>query len=131
LRRQLRPASADPGRITALIADLDSDRFGVREKATAGLEGFGELAEPLLRKALAGQPSLEARRRIGRLLEKLSGPVTVPEQRRALRALEVLEAIGSPEARQVLRGLLKGAPEARLTREARGSLERLARRPAP
>ena len=47
----------------------------------------------------------------------------------ALRAVELLEHIGSREARQVLERLAKGAPEARLTREAKASLERLALRP--
>jgi hypothetical protein len=40
----------------------------------------------------------------------------------------VLEAIGTPEARKVLQTLAKGAAEARLTREAKAALARLARR---
>ena len=40
----------------------------------------------------------------------------------------MLEAIGTSEARQVLEGLTKGAPEARLTREAKRALEQLGRR---
>jgi hypothetical protein len=43
----------------------------------------------------------------------------------------VLERIGTPSACQMLEGLAKGAPEARLTRDARASLDRLAKRPAP
>jgi hypothetical protein len=49
---------------------------------------------------------------------------------RELRALEVLERLGTPEARQVLKALADGAPAARLTREARSALDRLARQPA-
>jgi hypothetical protein len=45
--------------------------------------------------------------------------------------LEVLEHIGTPEAREVLKALAKDAPDARLTREAKAALERLARRAAP
>jgi hypothetical protein len=52
----------------------------------------------------------------------------VPERVQALRAVEVLEWIGTPEARKVLEALATGAPAARLTREARASLGRL---PAP
>jgi hypothetical protein len=46
-----------------------------------------------------------------------------------LRAAEVLEHCGTPAARQLLRALAGGAPAARLTREARVALQRLARRP--
>ncbi len=45
----------------------------------------------------------------------------------SLRTVEVLEIAGTPEARQVLEQLAKGAPEARLTQEAKASLERLAK----
>jgi hypothetical protein len=40
-----------------------------------------------------------------------------------------LERIGTPEARQLLKRLATGAPGARLTREAKASLERLAIHP--
>jgi hypothetical protein len=42
---------------------------------------------------------------------------------------QVLEHIDTPEAKQVLQTLATGAPEARVTREAKVSLERLAKRP--
>jgi len=45
-----------------------------------------------------------------------------------LRALEVLEQVGTPEARQVLTTLATGAPHARLTREAKAALDRLSKR---
>jgi hypothetical protein len=47
---------------------------------------------------------------------------------RSLRAVEVLEHIATPEARDVLRTLAQGASEVRLTREAKAALERLERR---
>jgi hypothetical protein len=40
----------------------------------------------------------------------------------------VLERIGSPEAKAVLKTLAKGAPGARETEEAKASVERLATR---
>jgi hypothetical protein len=49
---------------------------------------------------------------------------------RAQRALLVLEQVGSPAARACLRRLAGGAPSARLTREARATLDRLQRRAA-
>jgi hypothetical protein len=113
-------------KIAALIAELDSERFETRSKAEAELEKIEELAEPALRRALRERPpSLELRRRLEALLQRLEGPITSTETLRQLRAVEVLEHIGSPEARQVLRTLAKGAPEARLTRETKAALERL------
>ena len=54
-----------------------------------------------------------------------------PEQARALRAVEVLEHVGTAEAKRVLETLAAGAAEARLTQEARASLRRLDARAAP
>ena len=51
-----------------------------------------------------------------------------PETLRAVRAVEVLESINIPKARQLLTQLAKGTPAARLTREAKATLQRLERR---
>jgi hypothetical protein len=79
--------------------------------------------------ALAAKPPLEVRRRIEKVLAKLDGPVADPWRLRELRAVEVLEHVGTPDARHVLKTLAAGVPEARMTQEASASLERLARRP--
>ncbi len=121
--------ATDPRRMAQLLADLDDQRFVVRQKASRELEELGELAEPTLRQALSGKPSLEVRRRLEQLLAKREETVWPPGQLRTLRAIEVLEHIGSVEAQQVLHALAKGAP-ARLTQEAKASLERLAKRGA-
>ena len=47
-----------------------------------------------------------------------------------LRALEVLEHIGTAEAQALLEEIAKGVPEARLAQEAKESLVRLKKRPA-
>jgi hypothetical protein len=130
LQGRLKPTPApDPERVRHMIADLDSERFDVRDQATKELERLSELAEPSLGQALEAQGlSLESRRRLEQLLKKLDGPVRDPWQRQALRAIEVLERVGTPEARQVLKTLTQGAPEARLTKEAKASLDRLGKR---
>jgi RNA polymerase sigma factor (sigma-70 family) len=107
-----------------LLAELDSDNFQVRERATREIEEFGELARPAFERVLSGNPSAEVRSRIAQLAEKCA-PARSPERLRALRAVEVLEQVGTAEARSVLEALAKGAPEARLTLEARASLARL------
>jgi hypothetical protein len=114
--------------IASHIKDLDSKQFEVRDRARAALEKLGELAEPALRQVLEGNPSLETRRRVERLLEELDRARPHPERLRAARAVAVLERAGTAEARKHLMVLAAGAPGAWLTRETQASLERLARR---
>jgi hypothetical protein len=127
LREHLKAAPlADLKRLRLLIADLDSDEFAVREKAQRELERLGEDAAPALRKALESKPSLEARRRMESILKKPRA--LPPETLQALCAVEVLENIGTPDARELLESLAEGAPEASLTLKAKASLERLAQK---
>jgi hypothetical protein len=49
----------DNGRLARLIALLENERFGVREKAAEELLELPDLAEPALRKALTASSSLE------------------------------------------------------------------------
>jgi RNA polymerase sigma factor (sigma-70 family) len=60
-----------PHRVARLIADLDADNFEVREKATLELGKLGKAAEPAVRQALDNPASLEARRRLERVLAPL------------------------------------------------------------
>jgi hypothetical protein len=131
LRDHLRPVPAvavDAKRLDRLLAELDSDDFAVRGRATREIEAFGELAQPALERVLAGTPSAEVRARVEELAERCA-PARSPERLRGLRAIEVLEQVGTAEARAVLVALAKGAPEARLTREAKAALERLGHPP--
>jgi hypothetical protein len=89
---------------------------------------MAELAEPALRKRLKEDAPLDLKQSIEKLLAQITGPTAVPEQVRALRCVEVLEEIGTPEARQQLNMMADGAPESRITQAARGAVKRLARR---
>jgi WD40 repeat protein len=130
LREKLQPVPhVDGRRVAALIAQLDSEEFVEREQAAEALARFGGPAIPALRQALAGNPSPEQRRHLRELLSNLDGPPTGPELQ-ACRAAEVLESIGTPEARAVLTTLAAGAPGARLTEEASAALARLAKKAA-
>jgi hypothetical protein len=127
LRKRLRPDdNPEAKRIAQHLADLDSERFAEREKATRALAALGEAAAPALRRVLAGQPSPEVRRRVEGLLQKLEAALPDTWPLRQLRAVELLEQVGTPEARRLLETLADGTPEARLTREARAALVRLA-----
>jgi WD40 repeat protein len=129
LARRLRPARApEEKRIRALLGDLDGDNFEARRKAEKELEQVGEEGEPVLQRFLQEKPSLEARRRAERVARHWYKIVPTGEALRAVRGVEVLEQIGTPAAREVLRTLGRGLPEARLTREAVGALERLERK---
>jgi WD40 repeat protein len=126
-KERLRPAlEPNVQQINPWITDLASDQFAIRQKATVELEKLGEQAEATLRRRLTDKPSLEVRQRIERLLSKIEQ--LTPESIRALRAVEVLEHIGNPEAKQVLETLAAGAEGARLTREAKAALKRLDKR---
>lgn len=108
-------------RVDQLVADLDSDRFTVRQQAETELEKMEAMVEPALRKALEGKPSLEARRRIEAVLAKFAN-----ERLQLSRALEAIERMNTPQARQLVAALAKGAPGAWLTKEARAIAKRLA-----
>jgi WD40 repeat protein len=123
--------AAKPEHIRRLIADLDADDFDRREAATKELAALGDQAKAPLRKALDETTSAEARKRITPLLKALDEwVVSDPETLRALRAVWVLQRIGTPEARAVLEKLAQGAPEARQTQEAKAALDWLDKRAA-
>jgi hypothetical protein len=131
LSAHLRPdTSAGAQQIQQWVRDLDDQQFGVRKRASAALEKQGWTAIPELRRALQGKPSLELRRRAEDLLKKVEESVPVPAQLRTLRALQVLEQIGSPGARQVLRSLTEAGHDSWLRNEAQAALERLSKRAA-
>jgi WD40 repeat protein len=126
LGKQLQSARpVDVRRIQRLITDLDGDTFEVREQATRELEAMAEHAVPALRQALAGKPSLEVRRRLEALLDRLEGAIPSAETARQIRAVEVLESIGNPDARRLLDRLAAGPAETRLTHEAQAAARRL------
>jgi WD40 repeat protein len=127
LKPRLHRVVTDERLVNRLIADLDDDRFEVRESATKELDKIGQPAEPRLLQALEGMPSAERKNRIDKLLK---GIQTSPERVLMYRAMMVLEQIGTPEAREVLKSLARGTKGVELTEEAKASLARLAKRPA-
>lgn len=73
---------------------------------------------------------METRRRLKQVLETVTANPG-PETMRTIRAIMVLERIGSPQARSTLKTLARGAPGDRVTDEAASSLKRLAKYAAP
>jgi hypothetical protein len=122
--------AAQLAKVPQLLRDLDDDAFAVREKAKTELARLGEVAEPALRQALAKSPSVETRRSLEQLLKKAEAKrqVLSGEALRQVRVVEVLEQIGTREARQALKSLTDDAPaEASLTQEVHAALGRLQR----
>ena len=131
LEKRVRPAARlRPGQekqVTRWLLDLDDEVFEVRETAVVELAKVGEAALPALRQTLSRTTSLEVRQRATGLIDSMSDTTLSPEQLAGIRAVEVLERIGTLKARTLLRTLADGLPNARLTREAQSSLDRLAR----
>jgi WD40 repeat protein len=125
LKEHLKPRPApDARRLERLIADLDHDDFEVREKATQELAEIGADAEAALLKAKEST-SAEVRNRAEGLLRRLGEGGVASERLRFVRAVEVLERAGTPEARRALADLLKGSLEPVAEQEVQASLERL------
>ena len=118
----------DQERLTRLLSDLDDDDFAQREKAMAEILRIGDSAEPALQRFLSTASSLEAQRRIERILRQWTAERTSPGRMQGLRALEALEHIGTPEAIELLDAMSRGAVESRFTHDASSSLVRLKKR---
>jgi WD40 repeat protein len=107
------------------IADLDSSDYDVRLNATKRLSGLGSDAVPALSVATE-HASLEVRKRATSVLDdfRRSGetvPITglVGSTLKLVRAVAVLERIGTPEAKALLGELAKGTgPAAEAARKA-------------
>src|SRR5262249_28100005 len=122
------PARATPSvEVAHLLRDLDNDDLKIRDQATRRLEDLGAAAKAVLGETLEDAPSPEVRRRIEELLTRLEEPSSVSDRLRPLRAIKVLEQIGTPDAKKLLETLTKGRPEAAVTKEAIAALKRLAK----
>ena len=107
---------------------LDSDTYAVREGAFRDLKKLGSTIEGELRKSLDGKLSSEVRKRVEKLLEPWEKRPASPEELRYVRALQVLEQVGGPEARALVARLAEGAPGSWVTQQAQLAVKRLERR---
>jgi WD40 repeat protein len=128
LREHLQPATRpNKDQVQKWIADLGDNSFTRREMAFKQLANLEEFLEPFLIDALKGELSEEQRQRVEKLLPIHFTPSS-GDKLRHLRTLQILERIATPEARQMVEKLAKGAPESRVTQDAITTLERLDRR---
>jgi RNA polymerase sigma factor (sigma-70 family) len=123
---RLKPAQAtDPATVRGLVAKLDAKGFAAREAAEKGLRDLGDAAVPTLRELVKEKLSAEQRERMDRVLATATAAAPPAGERlREVRAVAVLERA---MAKDVLRKLADGLPDARLTHEARAALKRIER----
>jgi RNA polymerase sigma factor (sigma-70 family) len=137
LKKELLSAETgeDAERVRRLVADLDDADPKVRNRALEGLRPVGAPAEPVLRKALESAKSDKLRSRLRGFLAELEADGVInpaADGRHAARAADLLELMGTAEARKLLEELAKTGRTAALQREAKAALDRArADRPAP
>jgi WD40 repeat protein len=131
VKRHWQMPAMDEARARTLIDELASDRGETRSQAAAALELIGPRTLPLLREARRGAAeSSEAAKLLETLMLRVSSPtISDPEELRRVRAVDVLERIGTTPARELLTKISHGPPLARETRSAIGALDRLSSRP--
>jgi hypothetical protein len=127
LRQHIRSVAVpkvDVKQIEKWVADLDSDKFALREKASVELATAGEPAIAYLQRLLEKSPSAEAEKRAKVLLKKLGEPVMTPDRQRVLDALDLLEQLRTAEALALLREIERDALIQPIRIAARQALER-------
>jgi hypothetical protein len=127
IHKRLAPPLGDTAQdrlIGTLLAQLDDEAYPVREKASTALRDLGAAAEPALRAARENTTSPEMGIRLDALLERLKDPPDSPAERRWRRLAEVLELIGTEEARAGLSSLA-GRTGSAAAWEAKGAIQRL------
>jgi len=116
------PTDVDLDRI---FTDLNDDAFRTREKASWELAELGESAVPGVRERLERRLSVEVRRRASAFLNQFD-----PAELSPLRAVELLERIATPAAKEMLAELARGPAGAPLVLDAAAALTRLGGKPA-
>jgi hypothetical protein len=127
LKARVRPLPVGPtdADLDRIFTDLDSNAFKTREKASQELAAFGVSAVPGVRERLQRRLSVEVRRRVATFLDQFDLAELSP-----LRAVERLEGITAPAAKELLAELEKGAAGTPHSLDAAAALTRLGKKPA-
>lgn len=115
-------------RVKKMFRDLDSNHFGTRLAATNELANYGRWMEGRYDSAIAEPPSLEYKRRVEALKERLTAantPSLAQERLRMHRFMLLCEQAATPAAIDALKKLADKGPEVHLQEEAKASLKRL------
>jgi WD40 repeat protein len=129
LAKKLSPAKGpDAKQLAKWLGDLDSNDAKVRAAATKELQAWGPAVEMSLRNAHEGMGK-EGRSESKSLLDEIEKKLVEEESLQPLKAIAVLAAMGTPEARALLSRLATGAAGSRITESARRALPRTERAP--
>jgi hypothetical protein len=117
-------------KIKRWVAELDHDEFRVREAARRGLIKAGLRAAEAINDPKRKRLGPEGEERIRQVLDTLEQQgVRTPESGlygeplRMVRAVRVLEMVGTKEARAILEEMSRGPVDDRVTKDARAALE--------
>lgn len=122
------PKGLDEMELNEKIDQLGAKEFRVRTEAQRELSKRGEPIVPLLQKRLANERDSEIKERLQKIIDQPIKPILPPpspELLRALRAVEILERIGTPAAKAQIQRLAKGVDSDPLTMEAQATLRRM------
>jgi len=132
LAKRLTPeAEPDKEKVQRWLRDMGDPSLPKRDEAKRQLLQRGPLVVAPLREALKVPHPLEMRRRLEELLRIIEAITPPPERLREQRALQILEMLGTAEARGFLAALAKGGAGTPRTRAAQAALARLADRDTP
>ena len=119
----------DTSKFDQFVADLDADRFEVRENAYEKILAMRNKVKDRLEQALEDAASLESRIRIRKILEIRKGVIpgegSRTTRRRAIRSIHALEIMGSDEARELLTKLSQAELDRQIAADAKAAISRL------
>jgi WD40 repeat protein len=124
-RLRLQPATA-PGVavLDRILRDLGDAELATREAAERELDGYGEPAAEMVELRLATIELPEVKRVAGQFVRRWIGGNRPAVRLADSRAIELLESLGTPEARALLKELADGSAGAFRTQEAKRALAR-------
>lgn len=118
------PAIPSDEAVAKMLKGLDAAAFAERERSQRDLTATADLIRPKLKTARK-TASEEAGRRLDQIVKAADG--WTPDKLRHVRACEVIEWIGTPEAIGLLKRWAVGPEGARLTVESKESVARKSR----
>lgn len=112
----------DEATTVRLVTNLDHDDFKIREQAETDLSNAGINSIEIVEKNLETTRSAEMRMRLLRIRDAIKNPPRVNQVR---RAIEILSALRTPEAIDLLKKLADGDSRDWVVRQAKRTLDQL------